>query len=42
MRQVHKKFKMKDYNPNGILIGCGVKLSKKDEVKVIDATLYKS
>jgi hypothetical protein len=36
-----KRFRMEDYNPTGIPIPLGTKLSKQDEGHIVDYTLYK-
>ena len=41
-KEIFKRFKMEDCKPTSTLVDCGVKLSKFEEGKVIDHTLYKS
>lgn len=41
-KEIFKRFKMEDCKPISIPIDCGVKLSKFDEGKMMDPTLYKS
>ncbi|KAJ3705098.1 hypothetical protein LUZ61_008803 [Rhynchospora tenuis] len=41
-KEILKRFKMSDCKPVSTPMECGVKLSRHDEGKVIDATLYKS
>jgi hypothetical protein len=41
-KEILKRFKMEDCKPVSTLVDCGVKLSRHDKGKVVDATLYKS
>ena len=41
-KEILKKFKMEDCNPVSTPVQCGTKLSRYDEGKAVDATLYRS
>ena len=40
--EILKKFKMDDCKPISTPIECGIKLSKNDEARKVDTTLFKS
>jgi hypothetical protein len=42
VKEILKKFKMKDCVKMNTLVECGVKMSKNDEGKMINSTTFKS